>query len=58
VLSGGYHAPSAWRVWINSLEQTVIKGRGLNFVLIDHINGTILNSASFDTHAWADGKNP
>ncbi len=49
--SGGYHYDNACSIMINGSEYAR-NGRGLNIVVYDHVNNTVVDSVVFDT--WAE----
>ena len=50
--SGGYNYDNTCSIMINGTEYAR-NGRGLNIVVFDHVNNTVVDSVVFDT--WAEG---
>ena len=49
--SGGRHYDNACSIMINGVEYAQ-NGRGINIVIFDHVNSTVVDSVVFDT--WAE----
>ncbi|KAI1320532.1 hypothetical protein EDD11_000494 [Mortierella claussenii] len=53
VQSGGYHSGSFSKILINESTMSV-SSRGINMVVIDPVQGVLIESVSFDTHISED----